>query len=104
MFGGPRAGTRGRAGRQSTGMAVRATFELVGREDELARLEGFVRDLSAGAAGVVIGGEAGIGKTALWRSAVDLAEAAGVRVLVTRCAEAEMPLALGGAGDLIEPA
>ena len=33
------------------GMAVAATFELVGREDELARLEEFVSDLSAGAAG-----------------------------------------------------
>jgi DNA-binding CsgD family transcriptional regulator len=85
-------------------MAVAATFELVGREDELARLAGFVRDLSVGAAGVVIRGEAGIGKTALWRSAVELAETAGVRALVTRCAEAEMPLALGGVGDLIETA
>jgi DNA-binding CsgD family transcriptional regulator len=84
-------------------MAVAATFELVGREDELATLEGFVRDLSAGA-GVVICGEAGIGKTALWRTAVDVAETAGARVLVTRCAEAEMPLALGGVGDLIETA
>jgi DNA-binding CsgD family transcriptional regulator len=85
-------------------MAVAATFELVGRQDELARVEGFVRDLSVGGAGVVIRGEAGIGKTALWRSAVELAETAGVRALVTRCAEAEMPLALGGAGDLIETA
>jgi DNA-binding NarL/FixJ family response regulator len=85
-------------------MAVAATFELVGREEELARLEGFVRDLSAGATGVVIRGEAGIGKTALWRTAVELAETAGVKVLSTRCAEAEMPLALGGVGDLIETA
>jgi DNA-binding CsgD family transcriptional regulator len=85
-------------------MTVAATFELVGRQDELARLEGFVRGLGEGAAGVVICGEAGIGKTALWRSAVELADTAGVRVLVTRCAEAEMPLALGGIGDLIETA
>jgi DNA-binding CsgD family transcriptional regulator len=83
-------------------MAVAATFELVGREEELAPLEGFVRDLSDGAAELVIRGEAGIGKTALWRTAVDLAETAGVKVLSTRCAEAEMPLALGGVGDLIE--
>ena len=54
--------------------------------------------------GAVIRGEAGIGKTALWRTAVELAETAGVTVLVTRCAEAEMPLALGGVGDLIETA
>jgi DNA-binding CsgD family transcriptional regulator len=85
-------------------MAVATTFELIGREDELARLEEFVSDSSVGAAGVVISGEAGIGKTALWRTGVDLAETAGVSVLVTRCAEAEMPLALGGVGDLIENA
>jgi DNA-binding CsgD family transcriptional regulator len=84
-------------------MVIATGFELVGREDELARLEGFVRDLSVGTA-VVISGEPGIGKTALWRTAVDLAETAGVRVLATRCAEAEMPLALGAVGDLIETA
>jgi predicted ATPase len=84
-------------------MVIATGFELVGREDELTRLDGFVRDLSVGAA-VVISGEPGIGKTALWRTAVDLAETAGLRVLATRCAEAEMPLALGGVGDLIETA
>src|SRR5512132_2061635 len=103
MFGG---GTLERAAglEDNPRMAVAATFELVGREDELTRLETFVRDLSIGAAGVVVRGEAGIGKTVLWRTAVDLAETAGVRTLVTRCAEAEMPLALGGVGDLIETA
>jgi DNA-binding CsgD family transcriptional regulator len=85
-------------------MVVATGFELVGRENELVRLDGFVRDLSVGAAGVVISGDAGIGKTALWRAAVDLAEAAGLRVLATRCAEAEMPLALGAVGDLLETA
>jgi ABC-type transport system involved in cytochrome c biogenesis ATPase subunit len=68
-------------------MAIATGFELVGREDELVRLDGFVRDLSVGAA-VVISGEPGIGKTALWRTAVDLAETAGARVLATRCAQA----------------
>jgi DNA-binding CsgD family transcriptional regulator len=85
-------------------MVIATGFELVGREDELARLKGFVGDLNAGAAGVVISGEAGIGKTALWRTAVDLAETAGLGVLATRCADAEMPLALGAVGDLLETA
>jgi DNA-binding CsgD family transcriptional regulator len=85
-------------------MVIATGFELVGREDELVRLDGFVRDLSVGAAGLVLSGDAGIGKTALWRTAVDLAETAGLRVLATRCAEAEMPLALGGVGDLLETA
>jgi DNA-binding CsgD family transcriptional regulator len=103
MFGRRTLGTRRPAG-ENPRVTVATTFELVGRQDELARLEGFVGDLSAGAAGVVIRGEAGIGKTVLWRAALDLAETAGVRVLVTRCAETEMPLALGGVGDLIETA
>lgn len=83
-------------------MAVAPTPELVGRENELLRLDDFVGSLDDGAAGLIISGEAGIGKTALWRAAVERAEAAGVRVLATRCAEAEMPLALGGLADLLD--
>ena len=50
----------------------------------------------------MISGDAGIGKTVLWRAAVEAAEAAGVRVLATRCVEAEMPVALGGLSDLLD--
>ncbi len=83
-------------------MAVAATSELVGRESELLRLDDFVGGLEDGAAGLVICGEAGIGKTALLRAAIERAETTGVRVLATRCAEAEMPLALGGLADLVD--
>ncbi|MGI8593345.1 MAG: ATP-binding protein [Solirubrobacteraceae bacterium] len=85
-------------------MAIATGFELVGREIELGRLLRFVGDLAASPSGVAIRGEAGIGKTVLWRGAVDAAEQAGVRVLLTRCVEAELPLALGGLGDLIDAA
>ncbi len=37
----------------------------------------------------------------LWRAAVEEAEAAGATVLVTRCVEAEMPIAFGGLADLL---
>ena len=79
-------------------------FGLVGRENELVRLRQLVDDLTTGASGALIRGEAGIGKTALWRAALDAAEHAGMSVLVTRCAESEMPLALGGLGDLLDRA
>jgi DNA-binding NarL/FixJ family response regulator len=83
---------------------VTVDFEVVGREEELSRLHGFVDGIAEGACGMVIRGEAGIGKTSLWRAGVDAAEQMGIRVLVTRCAEAEMPFALGGIADLLDTA
>ena len=62
----------------------------------------FIDELPGGSGGALIRGEAGIGKTVLWRAGVELARQAGWRVLVTRCVEAEMPLALGGFGDLFD--
>jgi DNA-binding NarL/FixJ family response regulator len=79
-------------------------FELVGREDELAALGRLVGDLPDGPSGILVRGDAGIGKTVLWRAGLAAAQQAGARVLVTRCAELEMPLALGGLGDLLDRA
>ena len=75
---------------------------LVGRESELALLHRFIDEIADGSCGAVISGDAGIGKTVLWRATVEAAEAAGVRVLATRCVEAEMPVALGGLSDLLD--
>jgi DNA-binding CsgD family transcriptional regulator len=85
-------------------VVVAAGNELVGREAELAALRQFVDALAEGPSGAIIRGEAGIGKTVLWRAALEAGEQRGADVLATRCAEAEMPLALGGVGDLIETA
>jgi predicted ATPase len=85
-------------------VVVAAGTELVGREAELADLRQFVDALAEGPSGAIIRGEAGIGKTMLWRAALEAGEQSGADVLATRCAEAEMPLALGGVGDLIETA
>jgi DNA-binding NarL/FixJ family response regulator len=82
-------------------MAVRTRVELIGREGEHERLRRFVADLVAGPGALLLHGDAGIGKTALWRAAVEEAEAAGAKVLVTRCVEAEMPIAFGGLADLL---
>ena len=83
-------------------MGAGAEFALVGRELELAQLRLFVKALAERSGGALVRGDAGIGKTTLWRAAVEATEQAGVRVLHTRCSEAEMPMALGGLGDLLD--
>ncbi|MGZ8783529.1 MAG: AAA family ATPase [Gaiellaceae bacterium] len=75
---------------------------LVGREAECARIDAFVSAAAAGPRTLVIRGEAGIGKTTLWRHAVERCRDAGFQVLLTRCSQEEMPLALGGLVDLFE--
>lgn len=75
--------------------------ELVGRDSELEAAEVFAESLAAGPAALVIGGGAGMGKTAVWQAAADAAEELGIRVLRTRCAEVEMPIAFGHLSDLL---
>jgi DNA-binding CsgD family transcriptional regulator len=74
---------------------------LIARESELANLEQFL-----GSAGMrrslVLHGEPGIGKTALWEAAVALARASGHRVLSARGSEAEAQLSFAGLSDLLE--
>ena len=85
-------------------MAIAPSFELIGRDRELARLVDFAARLREGPAGLLIRGEPGIGKTVLWREGSAAAQREGVRVLVSRCAEAEMPIPLGAVSDLLDPA
>jgi predicted ATPase len=84
-------------------VATTPSFELVGRGREHARLVDFAALLREGPAALLIRGEPGIGKTTLWREGVVVAEGEGVRVLVARCAEAEMPIPLGAVSDLLDP-
>jgi DNA-binding CsgD family transcriptional regulator len=74
---------------------------VIGRDEELARARAFLTGLRSGPRALVIEGEAGIGKTAMWQQALDEAAAGGCRVL--RCAgeEAEARLSFVGLGDLI---
>ncbi len=46
---------------------------VVGRDVELAVIDEFVAGLERGPSALVLAGEAGIGKTSLWRAAVDAA-------------------------------
>ncbi len=74
---------------------------LVGREEELARLEEAFDLAAEGSAALVLDGEPGIGKTALWRAGISRAGARGFRVLVARPAEAERELSFAGLADLL---
>ena len=75
-------------------------LELVGRQGEVDRLRAVMGGV--GAPFVTIRGDAGIGKTALWRWCVAEHRAAGRRVLVTRPAEEELHGPMTGLLDLLE--
>jgi DNA-binding CsgD family transcriptional regulator len=74
---------------------------LVGREAELAAATSFLDSIAERAHALVVEGDAGIGKTAVYRAVVDDAAARGY--LVLRCAgeEAEARLSFIGLNDLI---
>ncbi len=77
---------------------------LVGRDQELARLQSFVADARALPAGIVLEGEPGIGKTALWRHGLTLATQAGFQVISTRATQTETAFSYVAIGDLVEGA
>lgn len=74
---------------------------ILGREKELQRVARFLDSLNEGSAACVLEGEAGIGKTALWREGVAGARAASFRVLSCAPAEVETALSYSSLGDLL---
>jgi DNA-binding CsgD family transcriptional regulator len=76
---------------------------ILGRERELAAAAGLLTGLQRGPAALVFVGEAGIGKTTLWREAVDRTRSGPAVVLVASPAAAEASLAFAALADLLEP-
>jgi hypothetical protein len=76
---------------------------VVGRDAELAVIREFLAGISDGASALVLEGDAGMGKTTLWRTAVEHAESAGLCVLRAEPAESETALSFSGLGDLLDP-
>jgi len=74
---------------------------LIGRDAELADVRRWLQLLEDGPAALVVGGEAGIGKSTLWQVATAEAAAGGARVLVSRPVEAELRLGYAALGDLL---
>jgi hypothetical protein len=70
---------------------------LFGRDRELPCVGSFLESLpTAGPAALVIDGEPGIGKTTLWRAALDAAGERGYRLLSSRPAEADASPSFAG--------
>jgi ATP/maltotriose-dependent transcriptional regulator MalT len=78
-----------------------AAQELIGRHEELAVLGRFLGSLAAGPRALLVEGEAGIGKTALWQAGLTRSQAVGQRTLVCRPAGAEVRLSFAALGDLL---
>jgi DNA-binding CsgD family transcriptional regulator/exonuclease VII small subunit len=78
-----------------------ARASVVGREPELEAIRSFLELEPSGGRTLVLEGEAGIGKTTLWREAARIASADGCRVLQTRPSSAEAGFVFSGLGDLL---
>jgi predicted ATPase len=75
---------------------VGASADVIGRAAELAAVDRFLEVAAGGLASLLIDGDAGIGKTAIWRASLDRARQQGARVLRSAPAESERNLTLGG--------
>jgi DNA-binding CsgD family transcriptional regulator len=76
---------------------------VVGRDSEVAAIRRFLESVSNGAAALVLEGEAGMGKTTLWRAGVAEARDRESLVLSARPSESETALSFAGIGDLLDP-
>lgn len=76
--------------------------ELLGRDEQLSTIHAALTRTGPGLQVVLLTGQAGIGKTALWEAGVAAAGEHGHLVLQSRASESEVRLSHGGLGDLLE--
>ncbi|HEV7129575.1 MAG TPA: ATP-binding protein [Ktedonobacterales bacterium] len=76
---------------------------MIGREREMRVLDDLVDDVAEHGAGLVVRGEAGIGKSALLAAATSHAQARGMLVLTTAGVQSESQLAFAGLHQLLRP-
>jgi DNA-binding CsgD family transcriptional regulator len=76
--------------------------EIIGRQWEQERVNGFLDMLPRGPAALVVEGASGVGKTTLWRKGVEAGRRRPYRVLICRASESESALSFVGLGDLLE--
>lgn len=84
------------------GDTLDARLTLVGRVGELQSAAAFLDEMQAGPCGLVLEGEAGIGKTTVWAEVAARGQK-GARVLFAHPAEAEAQLGFAALADLMEP-
>jgi DNA-binding CsgD family transcriptional regulator len=75
--------------------------QIRGRENETRAIDEFLERAARSPEVLVLMGEPGIGKTALWQAGLERGRAAGNRVLAHRAVEAEATLAFAGVSDLL---
>ncbi len=80
-----------------------ATGELIGRNDEVARIDAVLDRVREHGGALLIRGEPGIGKSALLDQARGRASALGARILATVGVESESELAFAGLHQLLAP-
>jgi DNA-binding NarL/FixJ family response regulator len=68
----------------------------------MAGVDRFLELLPGGPAALVLEGDPGIGKTSVWRAAIDAARRRSYRVLVCRASASEGALSFLGLGDLLD--
>jgi DNA-binding CsgD family transcriptional regulator len=73
---------------------------VIGREREIAEVNGFLTEAAAHACALLLVGDPGIGKTTIWTAANDAATERGFRILVARPSEPEFELAFAVLTDL----
>jgi hypothetical protein len=69
---------------------------VIGRDAELDFVDGFLDEVGGGPTALVLSGEAGIGKTILWRVGVEQARGRFAHVLACRGTEAEAAFSFAG--------
>jgi hypothetical protein len=78
------------------GEGVPVTWEVLGREAELAMLRAFLDRLQDGPGALVLAGDAGARKTTLLHAGAEFAAARGFTVVQAQPARSELPLAFAG--------
>jgi DNA-binding CsgD family transcriptional regulator len=77
--------------------------EFIGRRDESLALEAFLGAIPGGGQALLLEGDAGIGKSALWNEGLRLARERSILVLKARGAPSETQIAFAIVGDLFAP-
>lgn len=77
--------------------------DVIGREEAVRRIDAFLAERVRPPAVLLVEGEAGIGKTLLWRRAVKDAAARGYTVLACSPGSSEVQLSFAGLADLLGP-
>jgi DNA-binding CsgD family transcriptional regulator len=82
-------------------VALDRATDIFGREEEVGRIDRFLDRVSERPEVLLLQGEPGIGKTALWSFGLEAARGRGWSVLVCRPVRAEAPLTFSALGDLL---